>query len=207
MSYVKGFLVSRPLAPRWFDWFRKSLSSCYARTTSSVHRGLSKKPGSLEWRCCLFRLDIQIKGSKIPAKSRITRERAYPAMHIDLKFTFRYKKFIKSISWHSALKILARSGTLVHCSGRAAREERVRIPPPFSAKISSPRTVISLSRSSLLFTPYWSSLARAVRLTFNQGSIEGLLRVYWGSIEGLVRVYWGSIEGLLRVYGGGLLKV
>jgi hypothetical protein len=39
-------LLSCPLAPCLSNWFRKSV--CYARTTSSVHRRLSKKPGSLE---------------------------------------------------------------------------------------------------------------------------------------------------------------
>ncbi len=64
--------LSCPLSPRWVDWFRKSLYSCCACTTSSVRRGLSKKPGSLERRCCLFTLEIRFKGSKyLPFRVRV----------------------------------------------------------------------------------------------------------------------------------------
>ncbi len=36
-------MLSRPLATRLSNWFRKSLSSRKARTTSSVHRRLLRK--------------------------------------------------------------------------------------------------------------------------------------------------------------------
>ncbi len=35
----------------------------------SVHRRLSKKPGSFEWKWCLFWLEIRIKGSKYLQRS------------------------------------------------------------------------------------------------------------------------------------------
>ncbi len=66
-QYLVTYFLSRPLAPRWvssLSWFRKSSSSCTARTMSSVYCRPRKKPDGLEWRWCLFWLNIQFKGSK-----------------------------------------------------------------------------------------------------------------------------------------------
>ena len=57
---------------------------------------------------------------------------------------------------------LARRGTVVYWVGRADRLDRVR---RSALNTSSPLTVISLMRSSLLLTPYCSSFARAIRET------------------------------------------
>ncbi len=53
-SNTKRSMHVSATSPTMSHWFRKSLSSCYARTTYSVHRRLSNRPGSREWRWCLF---------------------------------------------------------------------------------------------------------------------------------------------------------